>query len=143
MRSSTNTPRSSGSYRSAATGCARCADRPAHLLGARSAAPSKRELWDTTITEILSGVYEPDAKGKRPPESLYGSLKVWAHLQRQGIPVPAARRSSLVEVVYPGGARYATLPAVALGHGRCGHVVFRVAQLRVEQAVRSKWQTDA
>ena len=28
---------------------------------------------------------------KRPPESLYGSLKMWAHLQRQGIPV--ARRT--------------------------------------------------
>jgi transposase InsO family protein len=53
----------------------------------RSAAPSKRALWDTTITEILAGVYEPDEKGKRPPESLYGSLKMWAHLQRQGIPV--------------------------------------------------------
>ena len=26
-------------------------------------------------------------EGKRPPESLYGSLKMWAHLQRQGIPV--------------------------------------------------------
>jgi transposase InsO family protein len=53
----------------------------------RSAAPSKRELWDTTITEILAGIYEPDSDGKRPPESLYGSLKMWAHLQRQGIPV--------------------------------------------------------
>lgn len=53
----------------------------------RSAAPSKRALWDTTITEILVGIYEPDAEGKRPPESLYGSLKMWAHLQRQGIPV--------------------------------------------------------
>jgi putative transposase len=53
----------------------------------RSAAPSKRELWDTTITEILAGVYEPDEMGKRPPELLYGSLKMWAHLQRQGIPV--------------------------------------------------------
>jgi putative transposase len=52
-----------------------------------SAAPSKRALWDTTITEILAGVYEPDAAGKRSPESLYGSLKMWAHLQRQGIPV--------------------------------------------------------
>ena len=57
----------------------------------RSAAPSKRALWDTTITEILAGYYEPDADGKRPPESLYGSLKMWAHLQRQGIPV--ARRT--------------------------------------------------
>ena len=53
----------------------------------RSAAPSKRALWDTTITEILAGVYEPDERGKRPPESLYGILKMWAHLQRQGVPV--------------------------------------------------------
>ena len=53
----------------------------------RSAAPSKRALWDATIAEILAGVYEPDAAGKRPPECLYGSLKMWAHLQRQGIPV--------------------------------------------------------
>jgi putative transposase len=42
----------------------------------RSAAPSKRALWDTTITEILAGVYQPDGEGKRPPESLYGSLKM-------------------------------------------------------------------
>jgi putative transposase len=56
-----------------------------------SSAPSKRALWDTTITEILAGYYEPDADGKRPPESLYGSLKMWAHLRRQGIPV--ARRT--------------------------------------------------
>jgi len=53
----------------------------------RSAAPSKRELWDATITEIPAGIYEPDAKGERPPESRYGSLKMWAHLQRQGTPV--------------------------------------------------------
>ena len=63
----------------------------------RLAAPSKRALWDTTITEILAGFYEPDADGKRPPESLYGSLKMWAHLQRQGIPV--ARRT--VERIMP------------------------------------------
>jgi putative transposase len=50
-------------------------------------APSKRALWDATITEILAGYYEPDALGRRKPESLYGSLKMWAHLQREGIPV--------------------------------------------------------
>jgi transposase InsO family protein len=53
----------------------------------RGAAPSKRALWDTIITEILAGIYEPGIDGRRPPESLYGSLKMWAHLQRQGIPV--------------------------------------------------------
>lgn len=50
-------------------------------------APSKRALWDATITEILAGHYEPDALGRREPESLYGSLKMWAHLHREGIPV--------------------------------------------------------
>ena len=48
-------------------------------------APSKRALWDTTITQLLAGYYEPDEHGRRSPESLYGSLKMWAHLQRQGV----------------------------------------------------------
>jgi putative transposase len=50
-------------------------------------APSKRSLWDATITAVLAGYYEPDEHGRRKPESLYGSLKMWAHLQREGIPV--------------------------------------------------------
>jgi putative transposase len=52
-----------------------------------SMAPSKRALWDAAITEVLAGYYEPDESGKRRPESLYGSLKMWAHLNREGIPV--------------------------------------------------------
>ena len=28
-------------------------------------APSKRALWDTTITEVLAGYYEPDTGGLR------------------------------------------------------------------------------
>lgn len=52
-----------------------------------AAAPSKRQLWDTAVTEILAGIYEPGADGRCPPESLYGTVKVWAHLRRQGIPV--------------------------------------------------------
>jgi len=52
-----------------------------------AASPSKRALWDTAVTEILAGIYEPDHRGRRPPESLYGTLKMWAHLNRQGIPV--------------------------------------------------------
>jgi putative transposase len=50
-------------------------------------APSKRALWDLSITEILGGFYEPDGRGRRPPESMYGSLKMWTHLQRLGVPV--------------------------------------------------------
>ena len=49
--------------------------------------PSARALWDTVITEILAGYYEPDEHGRRKPESLYGATKMWAHLQRQGIGV--------------------------------------------------------
>jgi putative transposase len=44
-------------------------------------------LWDAAITEVLAGFYELDADGHRPPESLYGSLKMWAHLNREGIEV--------------------------------------------------------
>jgi putative transposase len=53
----------------------------------RSRPLSKRALWDAAVTEILAGIYEPDERGRRVPESLYGSLKTWAHLRRQGIPV--------------------------------------------------------
>jgi putative transposase len=61
------------------------APRTFHAWATR--APSKRSLWDATITEVLAGYYEPDQHGRRRPESLYGSLKMWAHLQREGIPV--------------------------------------------------------
>jgi transposase InsO family protein len=60
---------------------------PRTYFARRSAAPGKRALWDTAVTEILAGIYEPDVNGRRPPESLYGTVKMWAHLNRQGIPV--------------------------------------------------------
>jgi putative transposase len=50
-------------------------------------APSKRALWDTTITEVLAVHYEPDQHGRRRPEALYGALKMWAQLHRDGIQV--------------------------------------------------------
>jgi hypothetical protein len=49
--------------------------------------PGKRELWDMTVTEILAGIYEPGVNGRRPPESMYGTVKMWGYLQRQGIEV--------------------------------------------------------
>ena len=49
--------------------------------------PSKRELLDTTVTEILAGIYEPDVNGRRPPESMYCTVKMWGYLRRQGIEV--------------------------------------------------------
>lgn len=53
-------------------------------------APSKRVLWEVSITELLAGYYQPDERGRRAPESLYGSLKMWAHLQRLDVPVARA-----------------------------------------------------
>jgi putative transposase len=50
----------------------------------RSRPPSRRALADAAVTGILAGIYEPDARGRRQPESLYGSLKMWEHLNRQG-----------------------------------------------------------
>jgi putative transposase len=50
-------------------------------------APSKRSLWDTTVTEVLAGYYQLDQRGHRKPEALYGSVKMWAHLNRSGIEV--------------------------------------------------------
>jgi putative transposase len=44
-------------------------------------------LWDAAITEVLAGFYESDEHGRCAPESLYGSVKMWAHLQREGFPV--------------------------------------------------------
>ena len=84
-----------------------------------SRAPSKRALWDAAITEVLAGFYEPDEHGRRKPESLYGSVKMWAHLQRQGgILKPAGTRRSLPRGV--GTEQVAALlgvcdPATALG----------------------------
>jgi putative transposase len=59
---------------------------------------SKRALWDTTITEILAGMYEPDERGRRRPESLYGTAKTWAHLQRQGIEVARCTVERLMRI---------------------------------------------
>jgi transposase len=81
-------------------GGARCADRPAPT-GCIGVAPSKRALWDATITETLAGTYEPSVDGRRPPECLYGSLKIWA--QRQGIPWPGARWSGSCTPTASGG----------------------------------------
>ena len=52
----------------------------------KSRPPSRRAVRDQALTEILASIYEPD-QGRRKPESLYGSLKAWEHLNRRGITV--------------------------------------------------------
>jgi putative transposase len=58
----------------------------------RSSAPSKRALWDTAVTEILDGYWtNPMPTGNARRNACTANLKMWAHLQRQGIAV--ARRT--------------------------------------------------
>jgi len=65
-----------------------CKIAPRTFYAWRTRPLSKRALWDTTMTAVLASYYdERDSCGRRKPESLYGSLKMWAHLQRQGIAV--------------------------------------------------------
>ncbi len=60
---------------------------PGTYWARRSRPPSQRSLADAALTEILAGICELDENGRRPPECLYGSLKMWEHLNRQGITV--------------------------------------------------------
>lgn len=46
-----------------------CKMAPRTYYAHRRRAPSQRRLWDTVITEMLAGCYEPDEHGRRPPES--------------------------------------------------------------------------
>lgn len=73
---------------------AKIAPRTFHAWVVR--APSERSLWDAAVTEVLAGYYEPDESGRKKPESLYGAVKMWAHLQREreGIPVEVHRRAA-------------------------------------------------
>ena len=61
-------------------------------------APSKRALSDLVITGVLAGYYEPDEHGRKGTESLYGSVKMWAHLNRQGIQVARCTVERLMQI---------------------------------------------
>ena len=94
----------------------------------RSRPPSRRALSDAALTEILAGIYEPDENGRRPPECLYGSLKMWEHLNRQGITVARCTVERLMRAhrwrgVTRGRAVRTTIPDP--GHGRAPDLVKR------------------
>lgn len=75
-----------------------CQIAPRTFYAWRKREPSKRALWDMTITEVLACYYELDERGRRKPESLYGATKMWAHLQRQGIEVARCTVERLMRV---------------------------------------------
>ena len=53
----------------------------------RSRPPSRRAVRDAWLTGLLRAMFEPGTDGRRSPESLYGAVKAWGHLRRQGIAV--------------------------------------------------------
>lgn len=76
-----------------------CTIAPRTFYAWRSRPLSKRALWDATITAVLASYYvDRDEHGRRRPESLYGSLKMWAHLRRQGIEVARCTVERLMRV---------------------------------------------
>ncbi len=60
---------------------------------------SARAVWDATISGVLASYHiERDERGRRKPEALYGSLKMWAHLRREGIEVARCTVERLMRV---------------------------------------------
>ena len=55
-------------------------------------------MSDLALTGVLAGYYQPDEHGKRRPECLYGSLKMWAHLNREGIQVGRCTVERLMKI---------------------------------------------
>jgi putative transposase len=94
----------------------------------RSRPPSRRALADAALTEILAGIYEPGERGRRKPESLYGSLKMWEHLNRQSIPVARCTVERLMrEHGWRGVTRARTVRTTTAdpGHSRAPDLVKR------------------
>jgi len=94
----------------------------------RSRPPSRRALRDEALTEILAGIYEPGENGRRPPECLYGSVKMREHLNRQGITVAKCTVERLMRAngwrgVTRGRTVRTTIPDP--GHGRAPDLVKR------------------
>lgn len=118
--------------------------------------PSKHALWDMTGTELLVSCYE---SGRRPPESQYGSLKIWSHLQFQGVPMARStvadphddRASDLVKRRFtaepPDELWVADFPCVGPASGRFVYTAFVIdafagliiawAILRIQAAFRA------
>ena len=57
---------------------------------------------------MLAGIFEPGRNGRRAPESLYGAVKAWGWLRRQGV---TAARSTVERIMRANGWRGSTRQA--------------------------------
>ncbi len=53
----------------------------------KSRPPSRRAAKDALVTRWLAQLSGPGPDGRKKPESLYGAVKTWAHLNRHGLKV--------------------------------------------------------
>jgi len=64
--------------------------------------PSRRALHDALVTRLLASIFEPGRNGRRAPESLYGAVKAWGWLRRQGV---TAARCTVERIMRANGWR--------------------------------------
>lgn len=68
----------------------------------RKRPPSARALRDAVVTRLLASVFEPGKNGRPAPESLYGAVKAWGWLRRQGV---SAARCTVERIMRANGWR--------------------------------------
>ena len=61
-----------------------CQIAPRTYWARQSRPPSARAVRDAELTARIAALRRPGTDGRRRPEALYGSLKTWAWLRRQG-----------------------------------------------------------
>jgi len=68
----------------------------------RKRPPSRRAVHDALVTRMLTGIFEPGRTGRRAPESLYGAVRAWGWLHRQGV---SAARCTVERIMRANGWR--------------------------------------
>ena len=105
-----------------------CQIAPRTYWARRSRPPSARAVRDAEIVARIAQIRKPGADGRRRPEALYGSLKTWAWLRRQGADVA---RCTVERLMRANGWRGVTRARVARttvpdpGHPRAPDLVER------------------
>jgi putative transposase len=105
-----------------------CKIAPRTYWARKSRPPSARSVRDQALMKILAGIYEPGPDGRRRPESLYGSLKMWQYLRRHGVLVARCTVERLMRARrWRGATRARTVRTTVAdpGHSRAADLVRR------------------
>jgi putative transposase len=109
----------------------------------RRRGPSKRALWDAAITQVLAGYYlEVDDRGRRRPESLYGSRKMWGQLHRDGIEVARCTVERLMQLNSWQGVTRRAAPRTTISEPGAERAPDLVGRLFARSAPDLLWVAD-